>query len=716
MTTAYWWWSKSGEVEAPVLAPVLEPPELANPGNLTYYPGESINLRIDNNGGAATTWDANALPIGLSITQEFADHCIISGVAQALVAPNVVDPGDQTWYAGDPINLPLSNIGGPASLWETTDFPANIRITEQRDYSALIQNVDALPLAPLNTDFFVEYLLGQQEEQDAGYPGHGQHCIDNWNCYETGTFESCGIDPDQSVHFYDYARSALNAYSFLQSVGLPADNRWIDYADADTKLWNRWLSLNNYNLFGWFYFPAGQWAMYEHDPITYAARAETLRQIVINYIRCDGRAAPDSARETVTREYSYAILCYLDYLTLSSTAPDDPHWSDQYPKRRDLTINFAYQWMDECKEYGFLDPLDYMAIPGIREPNTVNIQDLSPWGSGILLETLYRIYLNDTTGDVDKPLLLNYCERIVNYITANGWSPQAGTGIFYRFFDYCDDDSQPFIGHNLGPNFGQYWCDRREGPGNGLWVGWRLQQCGIAYAITGNRRYIDEGDKLWDFLWTSRRSFQRLNGENYNQKENSEQLRYSFDYLNYRGDLDYNTQFRDASGLAPPIAIPTANVYPTIAPVVPQSVTVDELLDPPIQLSATNSPTQWNQYLLPAGLTLDDTGLIFGTPTGPPAESTLVTIFARNDEGTGGGVGEPIVIDFAVVGVGAPSITNPGPQTYDIGVPLTLTIHNIGGPIDQPDGWEIRVGWLPTGLSATDEGPYHLTISGTPSA
>ena len=333
MTTAYWWWSKSEvSVLVPVLEPpVLEPPVLANPGNLTYQVGVSVNLRIDNNGGAATTWDANALPIGLSITEEYDDHCIISGVPQALIAPSVVDPGDQTWSVGNPKNLPLSNIGGPANLWEEVDNPVNIRITESRDYSALIQNVDALPLPPLKLDYFVEYLLGQQEEQDGGYPGHGQECIDEWECYEaTLDLPGCIGQLSTSLHFYDYARSSMAAYYFLQSGGMPADSRWIDYASADTKFWGLYASQlsNPYVMQGYYYFPAGQRALYDFDPVTFAQNAITLREFVDNNNWCDGANwDAGDGRETRTREFSFGILCYLDYLTLPTTAPDDPRWS-----------------------------------------------------------------------------------------------------------------------------------------------------------------------------------------------------------------------------------------------------------------------------------------------------------------------------------------------------------------------------------------------------
>lgn len=77
MSRAAWWWAsdKAVTVEAP---PALDPPDVVSPGDQTYYVGEVIDLTINNAGGAASSWTVGDLPSGLT-TDEYPDRLHIHG-------------------------------------------------------------------------------------------------------------------------------------------------------------------------------------------------------------------------------------------------------------------------------------------------------------------------------------------------------------------------------------------------------------------------------------------------------------------------------------------------------------------------------------------------------------------------------------------------------------------------------------------------------------
>ena len=121
-----------------------------------------------------------------------------------------------------------------------------------------------------------------------------------------------------------------------------------------------------------------------------------------------------------------------------------------------------------------------------------------------------------------------------------------------------------------------------------------------------------------------------------------------------------------------------------------------------VTLAATNSPTSWtvSSGSLPAGLTLNNSGVISGTPTS--AGTANFTVTATNAGGTSAQVAFSIVITLAV-----PVITTPAGDLTGgfLGVPYSVTLT----ATNSPTSWAWS-GTPPPGLTLSNSG----VISGTP--
>jgi hypothetical protein len=120
-------------------------------------------------------------------------------------------------------------------------------------------------------------------------------------------------------------------------------------------------------------------------------------------------------------------------------------------------------------------------------------------------------------------------------------------------------------------------------------------------------------------------------------------------------------------------------------------------------LTATNSPTSWAWTGAPAGLTLNDAGVISGTPTGQPGAYT-VGITASNAFATSASVAATIVVRQSPLTV-APTLVSELPDAIE-GSSYNANVF----VFNRPDiVWTIASGLLPHGLTFEDG-----VIGGTP--
>lgn len=146
MSRAAWWWASS---KAPdTVAVGLLPPDVIDPGDQTYYQGEQIDLDVNNIGGAADSWTIDNLPPGLH-TQEFTDRLRIYGtVSSTLLAPDVVKPSDQTYYVGQSFDFYIDNIGGAADSWMITGLPNGLQTQSFPGYLRVYGTIQSGVAAP----------------------------------------------------------------------------------------------------------------------------------------------------------------------------------------------------------------------------------------------------------------------------------------------------------------------------------------------------------------------------------------------------------------------------------------------------------------------------------------------------------------------------------------------------------------------------------------
>jgi hypothetical protein len=106
---------------------------------------------------------------------------------------------------------------------------------------------------------------------------------------------------------------------------------------------------------------------------------------------------------------------------------------------------------------------------------------------------------------------------------------------------------------------------------------------------------------------------------------------------------------------------------------------------------------------LPSGLTMDNSGLVSGTPAAGTGGIYPLTVQASNLVGS---VTEAVQLTVNQ----APAITSPASAIFVVGTAGTFTVQTTGVPTPTLS----ESGALPTGLSFTDNGNGTATISGTP--
>lgn len=133
MTVAAYWWAAKKRAAGGT------PPDIASPGDQTYYENEVINLVVWNNGGPATTWTAGPFPEGI-YANTYSDRIEIKG---AHGVPDIVAVSNQNYYIGQTIDLYVYNGAGAAESWQADQLPNGLSITEQHNGWMRIQGTAA---------------------------------------------------------------------------------------------------------------------------------------------------------------------------------------------------------------------------------------------------------------------------------------------------------------------------------------------------------------------------------------------------------------------------------------------------------------------------------------------------------------------------------------------------------------------------------------------
>ncbi|MBV9764167.1 MAG: putative Ig domain-containing protein [Acidobacteriaceae bacterium] len=145
---------------------------------------------------------------------------------------------------------------------------------------------------------------------------------------------------------------------------------------------------------------------------------------------------------------------------------------------------------------------------------------------------------------------------------------------------------------------------------------------------------------------------------------------------------------------------------PAVAPVITSAASASGRVGSAFsyQIAATNSPTSYSATGLPTGLSVDATGLIFGTPSAPG--TSTVTLGATNAGGTGNST-LALTINAAAPGLAAPGVTSAASASGTVGSAFSYQIAATNSPTDY------SATGLPTGLSVNATTGL---ISGTPTS
>lgn len=131
-------------------------PLLTKPATQTTEKGKPVALSVANSGGASAEWTATELPAGLSVSPTTGE---ITGtvttvqtktvtvkaknaggtsevlfewkiIAEALLAPALTNPGEQTTTEGNEVNLTVTNTGGAVEAvgWSAVELPTGLSI------------------------------------------------------------------------------------------------------------------------------------------------------------------------------------------------------------------------------------------------------------------------------------------------------------------------------------------------------------------------------------------------------------------------------------------------------------------------------------------------------------------------------------------------------------------------------------------------------------
>ena len=172
----------------------------------------------------------------------------------------------------------------------------------------------------------------------------------------------------------------------------------------------------------------------------------------------------------------------------------------------------------------------------------------------------------------------------------------------------------------------------------------------------------------------------------------------------YQGLDSFAVEVNDGQGGSDTITVittiaPVAVAAPVITSATTAAGTVGAAFT--YQITTSNTPTSFTASGLPAGLAVNATGLISGTPTA--AGASIVTVSATNAGGTGSAT---VTLTIAPAAVAAPVITSATTAAGTVGAAFTYQITASNTPTS------FTATGLPAGLTVNSSG----LISGTPTA
>lgn len=141
----YFWRASEASRTATPAEPDSPPvPKLNDQAQLEFTLGQSVTLRIHNYGGPAYNWSLSAAPSNVQIIENTPEYVTLSGTIDTfLPRPSIDQPLQQSIASGQAVNLRVDNSGGAASSWSASNLPAGLSITEQAsDYCVISGTVE----------------------------------------------------------------------------------------------------------------------------------------------------------------------------------------------------------------------------------------------------------------------------------------------------------------------------------------------------------------------------------------------------------------------------------------------------------------------------------------------------------------------------------------------------------------------------------------------
>ena len=124
--------SKSRQREAELSPVPLEAPSVINSATVMAMSGATIDIRVSNFGGPCYEWSEADVPAGLQVIEKNPEYCRITGsITLSLLPPVITQPAPQYHNEGDTVSLTVYSTGGAVETWDAVDLPPGLSITEQ---------------------------------------------------------------------------------------------------------------------------------------------------------------------------------------------------------------------------------------------------------------------------------------------------------------------------------------------------------------------------------------------------------------------------------------------------------------------------------------------------------------------------------------------------------------------------------------------------------